>query len=395
MFHMNWGWSGAGPDGNYNVDDLNPPVLGAGGGGGAFNASQGVIIGIAPDSFVTTPAGNIKMLSHLNFTNNLPLAYHGALSISAKILNSNTSTFSGDFCAQVYDTLNHAVGILEVMATGKTINAGDSTTSLTFSTAGLYAMIPSIYYVQIMYRPTGTSKWTPVASNGAFINYNQFEVNNDRLDMALVSAISMAPGTHITPGSAISINARVGNVTGYPSTTNPPVTFNGSLTAVLINCANGTTTTIQTIPSVSLMSGYYYDGTFAMSSAPTAVGTYALAIEHRVGTSGAFTVSGSNVYQNPIIVKIGSAVGMEEPAAPADNVYVFPNPAKDVINIITDGVNVSNIIISDVQGREVKRLNAGNSHFVTVPVSDFAAGIYLVQLQTEQELITKKIVITK
>ena len=391
-FHMNWGWSGSGPDGYYSVDNLAPPVLGAGGGGGAFNAQQGVIIGIEPDSFPNT-TGTLKMLAHVNIAANSPFPYHNPFTVVTKIGNGGTTTFKGDFCAQVFDTLNNSIGIVQTM-TGLTVNAGDSTASLTFNTTGMYAMIPSIYYVRIMYRPTGTTTWTPCANNGAYINYNSVVVNNDRTDLALSSALSIAPGSYIVPNSAISVSANVLNYSGtVPSV--PAVTFNGTISAVLINCADGTTTTIQSFPGISLLSGYYYSGTFTNAHAPTTVGTYVLAIEHQPGSAGSFLFTGSNTYQNPVIVKIGTAADIHTSTAASDNVYVFPNPAKDVINIVMDGITAEEIRIIDVQGRELRKLTPGSDKMVIVPVSDFAAGVYFVELKIGAELVTKKIIVAK
>lgn len=46
-FHFNWGWSGH-CNGFYFLNNLNPPVLGVGGGDGNFNADHVAIIGIRP-----------------------------------------------------------------------------------------------------------------------------------------------------------------------------------------------------------------------------------------------------------------------------------------------------------------------------------------------------------
>ncbi len=49
MFHINWGWSGI-SDGYFRLTSLNPPILGTGGGGGAFNYMQEAVVGICrPD----------------------------------------------------------------------------------------------------------------------------------------------------------------------------------------------------------------------------------------------------------------------------------------------------------------------------------------------------------
>lgn len=49
----------------------------------------------------------------------------------------------------------------------------------------------------------------------------------------------------------------------------------------------------------------------------------------------------------------------------------------------------------DVAGHTVRNVDGANQTLVSVPVSDLAAGIYLVQVQTATGTVTKKIVINK
>ncbi|RYE23478.1 MAG: T9SS type A sorting domain-containing protein [Sphingobacteriales bacterium] len=48
MLHINWGWGGA-SNGYFDVEGMNPPSLGTGGGSGGFNYGQHAIIGLQPD----------------------------------------------------------------------------------------------------------------------------------------------------------------------------------------------------------------------------------------------------------------------------------------------------------------------------------------------------------
>jgi hypothetical protein len=71
---------------------------------------------------------------------------------------------------------------------------------------------------------------------------------------------------------------------------------------------------------------------------------------------------------------------------------VFPNPAKNVINISnTANATVSTIEITDMNGRTVKNqvMNATNGH---VSVAELASGIYMMNITTDQGKLTKKIV---
>ena len=55
LMHINWGWGGA-SNGYFDVEGMNPPSLGTGGGSGGFNAGQHVIIGLEPANMGTPDA---------------------------------------------------------------------------------------------------------------------------------------------------------------------------------------------------------------------------------------------------------------------------------------------------------------------------------------------------
>ncbi len=88
-------------------------------------------------------------------------------------------------------------------------------------------------------------------------------------------------------------------------------------------------------------------------------------------------------------------VGINE--AMADNEFlVFPNPAGDQINLkLSDPFphNIS-ICLFDFSGRQVLSLTPGNAdRELTIPVSNWPAGIYLLQIQWAGEWYDKKIII--
>jgi hypothetical protein len=205
--HFNWGWGGSGPNGFYSINSIAPPTLGIGGGGGNFNSDQAIVIGVMPDSIASTP-GNILMQTRLNCPTESPMAYLGSFSVKAKFRNTNTTAFSGDFCAMVYDMNGKYVGTMETI-TGQNIGAGDSSAELTFDGANMYGMVPGTlpnapsyylaiaknYGIRIMYRPTGSSTWTSVANNGAFINYNQMAVMGSVNSIKLHEALGVSSST--------------------------------------------------------------------------------------------------------------------------------------------------------------------------------------------------------
>jgi Peptidase C10 family/Spi protease inhibitor/Secretion system C-terminal sorting domain len=389
MMHFNFGWSGA-SDGYYTVDNINPAALGIGGGGGNFNADQCVIIGIQPDPFPTSTTGNLKLLKHLDCTTSCPMNYLTMFSIVTKIGNGGTTQFKGDFCAQVYDSTDvNLVSTVQTL-TAQTINAGDSTAMLTFTATAntVWGMIPGRYAIRIMYRPTGTTTWTAVPDNGTFINYNMLAVKNYQL-IQLWDSIHVAGGSHFIPHlSPMSYTTKIVNFGG--------TNFNGTITGEMINLNTGNFYTVQSLFSQSIASNNFGTFTFSMLSATMPSGPYVMVVQHQPGGTGGYIVTGSNVFLNPIRINITSTTDMEEPKLTDETVVLFPNPTSQMLNIDLHGGTVNEVVISDIQGREMQKLTpvAGES-LISVPVSNYAAGVYLVQLHSGADVITKKVVITR
>ncbi len=398
--HFNWGWGGTGPDGYYTVNAIAPPSLGIGGGGGNFNSQQCIIIGVMPDSFPSTP-GNIKMLSRLNCTTSSPMLYKSAFGVTCKILNTNTTSFSGDFCAQVFDVAGNYMGTMQTLS-GQTIAAGDSTATLTFSTSGMQSMIPGTlpnppsyylaivanYGIRVMYRTSSSSPWTAVANNNAFINFNQMGVIGQNEDIQLYDSLHVGSHT-ISKGSALSITTKFAN---YGTSA-----FSGSIQANLINIVTGNSYPVQLQTGKFIGAGAITSSQTYSTSAITAPGgTYILAMQHQPGGSGPFITTGSDLYQNPIIINVIAGVEINTPKMEADKINIYPNPASSELFIDLAGAEVNAIHIFDVSGREVRTVTGmDNRQLVSIPVVDLAAGVYLVQLKSYDAVVTKKIVVAK
>ena len=75
--------------------------------------------------------------------------------------------------------------------------------------------------------------------------------------------------------------------------------------------------------------------------------------------------------------------------AKSDNISIFPNPAKNRINIDSP-ISIKSISIFNIIGEIVYQKEYG-SGFVSVNISDFVEGIYFVKISTEAGVINKKI----
>lgn len=78
-------------------------------------------------------------------------------------------------------------------------------------------------------------------------------------------------------------------------------------------------------------------------------------------------------------------------------VTMYPNPARDMINFeISTDINALNVSIVDVKGSTVARTTFNNSGVQSLSLDNIAAGVYSVQLSTEEgQVSTQRLVVTK
>jgi len=294
FFHFNWGWSGS-SDGYFTINNLSPGSLGTGGGSGGYNSNQSVITGIQSPS--GTQTFNMGLYNTVTPSAN-PIYYGNAFSVTTNISNNGNNTFSGDFCAAVFDADNNFVDYVEIK-TGYTLQGGFAyTNNLVFSTTGIFGMLPGTYYVGVFYRSTG-GNWVIVANNGSYTNMRQMTVINPN-DIELNSSMTVTPGTTLTQGQSASVNLNIVN--------DGTTTFTGQYQVNLYNLDGTFVQTISTInEATGLPSGYTYQNpylTFSTSSISAVPGTYLLAAVHKPSGSPNFQLTGSSYFLNPIKVTV-------------------------------------------------------------------------------------------
>jgi hypothetical protein len=255
-------------------------------------------------------------------------------------------------------------------------------------------MIPGQYNVRIMTEATGAKTWTAVNNNGVFINDNYIDVRNTGLGsgMELMATINITTGgINQVSGTAMTISTSVQNtLVGSFGSGN----YNGAVQASLINVSTGTPYVIQNVPT-SIASNNTNPYTFSTAHVTAPDGEYILAIQYKDRNTSAYDYVGGDYFENPIIVHVHTNVGVNNVANPTD-IVVYPNPANDVVNISTQGVEVDHVTITDIQGRDLVQMNIDNGQsLINIPVSNFAPGIYLAQIHTAEGMVTKKIVINR
>jgi len=73
-------------------------------------------------------------------------------------------------------------------------------------------------------------------------------------------------------------------------------------------------------------------------------------------------------------------------------VNVFPNPASDFINVQIPDVNKCEWQLVELSGRVISQSQVMETNF-GIGVKDLSAGIYLLRVNTEKGIATKKIMI--
>ena len=72
---------------------------------------------------------------------------------------------------------------------------------------------------------------------------------------------------------------------------------------------------------------------------------------------------------------------------------ISPNPANDFVNISnSDNIKVSSVKITDLNGRVVKQNNFDSVSDIKINVSDLSSGIYMMNINSNEGSVTKKII---
>ena len=77
-----------------------------------------------------------------------------------------------------------------------------------------------------------------------------------------------------------------------------------------------------------------------------------------------------------------------------DELLVFPNPASGILHVNNPFLSASVLSVHNMQGQEVTSLTTDSKH-ITIDVSAYTPGVYLISLKNKDQTINQKIVINK
>jgi hypothetical protein len=67
---------------------------------------------------------------------------------------------------------------------------------------------------------------------------------------------------------------------------------------------------------------------------------------------------------------------------------VYPNPTTGLVTISNDRASINSVSISDLNGRTVKSLKLNGEATSQINISDLAAGVYMMNISSDQGSIT-------
>ena len=310
-FHFNWGWSGS-YDGYFLIDALNPGGTGTGGGTGGYNSFQEAVIGITPPASALTY--NLDITVSVNASSS-SINYGSAFSISTNITNIGTNTFTGTYCAAVFDQNDNFIDYVDSISelTGLQPNY-TYTNNLVFSNTGDFALLPGNYNVYIYYKPTG-GEWQQIHASGLFTwEHAAISIINPNT-IEMYSSMSLTPAT-IYQGQSLSVNLNLINTNS--------VTFYGQYNVALYKLDGTFVEDIGTInENNGLPYNYYYISpylTFTNTTLMSNPGTYLIAVIFKSSSATNWSLVGSSNYQNPIKIIVQAPPYLPDIYEPNENI---------------------------------------------------------------------------
>ncbi len=86
-------------------------------------------------------------------------------------------------------------------------------------------------------------------------------------------------------------------------------------------------------------------------------------------------------------------MGVDE--ANGSNLNVYPNPASDILNIETSNDGITQVTITDMEGRTVQSTTLLAARRTQLDVSALPAGIYVVTIENNTELLRRAVQLVK
>ena len=203
--------------------------------------------------------------------------------------------------------------------------------------------------------------------------------------------VSVSP-TATTQYWGVASNANCIGDTAYVTITNnqiPNVTANANPTLV---CLGSAIYFSMTGSNAITYDWDYGDGT--TSSVPNASHIYSAPGTYIATVKGTFGLCDSS---NSIQVIVNDCTGLEEESL-ASSIVVYPNPANRFLNISileSEMENVKMAIFNSSGNMVHSSLISSQTEQTTIDINSFSEGVYLIRFNSENKVVTKKLIVVK
>jgi Peptidase C10 family/Secretion system C-terminal sorting domain len=329
FFHINWGWGGQ-ADSYYQINLLNPPKVGIGGGSGEFNFLQNAVIGIQPPA--TNTNTNLQMYSLFNATYN-----NQVLTITTNFTNAGSSAFQGDFAVALFDDQNEFYDFVEIKNGYSLPSNNRFTNNLTFSKYNL--LLPVGKFKLAAYYKVTNGDWVQVSGTSTVKNPIDLQIKTVySQDINMYSSFSVLT-SNPRQSTTLSVNFDVINVNSS--------TFYGEFGVLAYDLQGNYKGIVSSISaSNGLPYNYHYTGglTISTSSLPLELGIYNLVAGYKK-TGGLWNwVGGDGTYTSGRKIEVGEAPIYADNFENNDSeatAYNFKyTPSQDYHAFITYGSNI-------------------------------------------------------
>ena len=375
-----------------------------------INAGADVTINLGESTALTATGGNTYLWSTGSTSS--------SITVSPTVTTTYTVTGYLNGC-QNTDSVTVFVNSANANAgQDQTICNGYSAT-LTATGGDTYLWSTGATTQSITVNPTSTSTYTVTAYVGNSQDTDSVIVTvnpNPNVVIANGSEVSILEGEYVTLSVSGANTYLWNNGATQPNiAVSPNTTTTYSVTGYINNCSDTKQVTVNVFESVSANAGEDVtvcldDNTVTLTAAASSGGdqflwstgetTSSIIVSPEVDTEYTVTVYNELDYDtDEVMVFVNDCIDTEVPDdSESLEFLVYPNPTFGDLNIkITGLLNVSSIHLYDLSGKALysETISDGEEHtyIKTLNLSNFAAGIYLLKLVDNRNVITKKIVL--
>jgi hypothetical protein len=358
---------------------------------------------INPKSITFVSKNNLRIYSDMNYGACPDFITDQRVSVSLNVINLDTGKFNGELNLSLYSEAGgDSINIQQINA-GNLFSKSHYGTPVTFSSQDLNA--PAGNYLMALKYKNSQGNWALSGADSTFLNpisvtvaTNYFPADNYEPNNSATSAYNLPlTGTGDTL-NAIDSTANIefyGQVDYYKIVLPPDSDFDYMVTAHLSQLVNSDNSGVYAYTADVLLKSssdsIHWSSTNAVNTNNKLSGTANRVLYFSVSPLACSV----GTYLLGVSVIKESATGIKNIIL-NDQLKIYPNPAENnlIVDLADFSGKLSQLSVIDLQGQRVLFVrNTGSDRILQLAVGQLAGGFYFLQLQTDQGIITKKIVI--